>query len=126
MALIVASEAQEQRSLVRWLSYHPVLKNFYCKNNNEGKRTEAQGYNLKLMGLRPGVSDILIYYPTTKYHGLWLEVKRDKKYSKSEMSTPTWRAQEKFLETVKSVGFAGYLCYGWEDGKEIVEKYLGS
>ena len=103
---------------------HPILKNYFCKNNNEGKRSEAQGWNLKLMGLRPGVSDLFIYYPTRTYHGLWLEVKRNKKYSKSEMLTDTWIAQQEFINLVKSVGYAGETCYGFLDGKRIVETYL--
>jgi hypothetical protein len=120
----IPTENQEQRALVKWLIYHPIVRDFFCKNNNEGKRTDAQGNNLKLMGLRPGVSDLLIYWPTNTYFGLWLEVKRNKKYSKSERSTDTWIAQEKFIETVKSVGFAGEFCYGWIDGKRIIEEYL--
>jgi len=80
------------------------------------------------MGLRPGASDLFIYYPNkskTKA-GLWLEVKRNKKYTPSERKTETWIAQEKFIETVKTVGFEGKFCYGWIDGKEIIEAYLSS
>lgn len=121
---LIGSENQEQRALVKWLSMHPVLKNFYCKNNNEGQRTVAQGWNLKLMGLRPGVSDILVYYPSKTKHGLFLEVKRNKKYSKSEMETDTWIMQQEFINTVKSVGYEGKTCYGWEDGVRIIQEYL--
>lgn len=117
-------EIYEQKALIQWLSYHPLLKKFFHKTNNEGKRTPRQGSQLKQLGLRPGVSDIFIYYPSTSYHGLWIEVKRDKKYSPSERSSPTWIAQEQFLKDVKSVGFAGYFCYGWIDGKRIIERYL--
>lgn len=113
-------------ALVTWLNYHPLLKEFFCKNDNEGKRTPIQGHNLKRLGLRSGVSDIFIYYPTKTYHGLWLEVKRNKKYSKSERSANSWLAQEKFIDRVKSVGFAGHFCYGWNEGKEIIENYLNS
>ena len=118
------SENQEQRALVRWLSLHPVLKNHFCKNNNEGKRTAAQGYNLNLMGLRSGVSDLFIYYPTKTYHGLFLEIKRNGHYPTSSRKTSTWISQEKFIETVKSVGYAGAFCFGWEDGKRVIEEYL--
>ncbi len=76
------------------------------------------------MGLRPGVSDLFIYYPTNTFHGLFLEVKRDKSYTPSERSTATWIAQEEFMKHVKTVGFAGETCYGWLDGKRIVESYL--
>lgn len=123
---IVPSERQEQLALVKWLGYHPILKNYFCKNDNEGKRTPQQGANLKRLGLRPGVSDIFIYYPSNGFHGLWIEMKRNKKYTKSEMNTPTWIAQERFLESVKSVGYEAKICYGWEDGVRVIERYLRS
>ncbi len=118
------TENQEQKALVKWLGYHPVLKNFYLKLNNEGKRTEQQGFNLKLMGLRPGASDMLIFYPTKTYHGLFLELKRNKKYTPSERRTNTWVAQEEFQKTVKSVGYHADICYGWEEGTKIIDAYL--
>lgn len=124
MKLVIPKEDQEQRALVKWLSYHPIVRDFFCKNNNEGKRSDIQGRNLKLMGLRPGVSDLFIYYPTKTYHGLWLEIKRNKKYTPSEKKTPTWIAQEKFIELVKSVGYQAHICYGWEEGKRVIEDYL--
>ena len=122
--ILIPTENQEQRALVKWLSYHPVLRNFYLKLNNEGKRSEAQGWNLKLMGLRPGASDLLIFYPTNQFHGLFLEVKRNRKYTPAEKLSPTWEAQTKFLEMVKSVGYEGKVCYGFIDGKHIIEQYL--
>jgi len=122
--LAIPVERVEQRALVKWLSIHPVLRDFFCKNNNEGKRTDIQTAHLKLEGLRPGVSDLFIYYPTKTYHGLWLEVKRNMVYPPSAKKTPTWIAQEAFQETVKSVGFAAHFCYGWNDGREIIQRYL--
>jgi len=122
--MTVPLERMEQKWLVDWLNLHPVLKEFFYKTNNEGKRTPQQTHFLKLMGLRPGVSDIHVYYPTKSHPGLWLEVKRNKKYTPSEMRTDTWIAQEKFIETVKSVGFQGHFCYGWLDGKRIIDAYL--
>lgn len=122
--IAIPSENQEQRALVKWLSYHPIVRDYFCKNNNEGKRTEAQGHNLKLMGLRPGVSDLAIFYPTKTYHGLWLEMKRNMKYPPSARRAETWVHQEEWLARMRGVGFCGEFCYGWEDGKRIVEAYL--
>ncbi len=124
MRSLIPSEAVEQRALVRWLSFHPILKNYFCKNNNEGERTGRQGRNLQLLGLRSGVSDLFIYYPTASYAGLWLEIKRNRTYAPSERRSLTWIAQESFLEGVKGVGYAGYFCFGWEEGKTIIEHYL--
>lgn len=117
-------EYVEQAALVSWLAIHPKLKKYFLKNDNEGKRTPAQGNQAKRLGLRRGVSDLFICYPTTAYHGLWLEIKRNKKYTPSEQSTETWKAQENFIEDMKSIGYAGFFCYGWIDGKNIIESYL--
>lgn len=122
----VPKEHVEQTALVAWLRVHPKLKKFFLKNDNEGKRTPAQGFQAKRMGLRPGTSDLFIAWPTSTYPGLWLEVKRNKEYTPSERRTNTWRAQEEFIDEMKSVGYAGYFCYGWEDGKRIIESYLRS
>ena len=78
------------------------------------------------MGLRSGVSDLFIYYPTKTYHGLWIEMKRNKKYTPSERKTDSWLAQEEFIKTIKSVGYWGEFCYGFSDAKVIVDCYLRS
>lgn len=122
--LVIPSEAQEQKSLVKWLSYHLVLRDHFCKIENEGKRTLAQGFHAKLMGLRPGVSDLFIYYPTKTYHGLFLEIKRNMNYPNSARKSDSWVAQENFISIVKSVGFSGQFGYGWIDSKRIIEEYL--
>lgn len=78
------------------------------------------------MGLRPGVSDLFIPYPSKsgKYAGLWLEVKRAMNYPPSARQSESWRLQEIWIERMKTVGFDGHFCYGWIDGKEIIERYL--
>lgn len=124
MKTIPPLERQEQEWLVQWLNLHPILKNFVVKIDNEGKRTPIQGFRLKKLGLRPGASDLFISYPTRACHGLYLEMKRNRVYTPSERTTPTWKSQEEFQEKMKSVGFAAFFCYGWLDGKRIVENYL--
>jgi len=120
----LATEFQEQAALVKWLSMHPTLKDFYCKIPNDGLRTPITGRLMQLTGLRKGAGDLLIYYPNSRYHGLWIEMKRNKKYTASERRTETWVAQEKFQNIVKSVGYAHFFCYGWEDAKNVIEAYL--
>jgi hypothetical protein len=122
--IVTPSERTEQLALVKWLSLHAKLKDYFFKIDNEGKRTEKQGFMAKMLGLKPGVSDLFIFYPTKTYHGLFLEMKRNKVYSKSERATPSWIAQESFLDNVKMVGYQGHFCYGWVEGKRIVEEYL--
>lgn len=133
MKATIPSESEEQRALVEWLNLHPLLRNLFAKLDNEGKRhtiiKNGRTFNLGLIravkqGLRYGLSDLLIYFPTKTYHGLFLEMKRNKIYTPSEKRTRTWIAQENFKETVKSVGYACETCYGWEHGKRVIEEYL--
>jgi hypothetical protein len=122
--LQIATEKQEQRAIVKWLSVHRKLSRYYFKITNEGNRTPAQARNLKLEGLRPGVSDIFIAYPTSIHHGLFLEVKRNMNYPPSAKNSETWLLQEEWLTRVKSVGFEGRFCYGFDDAIKIIEEYL--
>jgi hypothetical protein len=117
-------EWEEQDNLVKWLSLHPILKDFYCKNHNEGKRSAKDGAFLVRQGLRAGVSDLFIYYPKNQYHGLWLEMKRNKSYTLSARLSESWIAQETFMDIVTSVGFDAHFCFGWEHAVKIIENYL--
>ena len=118
------TEAQEQRWLVKWLMMHPILKEFVVKLNNEGKRTPIQGHQLKLLGMHPGASDLFIAYPAHGRSGLWLEIKKNRLYTASERDTATWIAQARFIALMRSVGFSGDFCYGWEHAKVLVDDYL--
>lgn len=124
--LPIPLEDHEHMAIVKWLSYHPIVREYFLKLNNEGKRSPVTGHRLKQLGLKPGASDLFIFYPSKTYHGLFLEIKRNKKYTPSEMSTPTWIAQEKFIESAKKVGYWGDFCYGFSDGIRIIEAYLKS
>ena len=121
-------EYQEQRWLVKWIKCHHLIKEYVIKTNNEGVRSPQQGRMLKLMGMCVGASDLLIAYPNrnrTKA-GLWLEVKRNMVYPPSAKRSASWIAEEMFIERMKIVGFDGKICYGWIDGKKIIEDYLVS
>jgi hypothetical protein len=76
------------------------------------------------LGLRSGVSDLFVAFPTGLYSGLFLELKRNKRYTPSEMKTPSWIAQQIFIDDMKSVGYEAKFCYGCEDGIRIIESYL--
>lgn len=123
MTTLIATENQEQRALVKWIRTQRKFDGLLIKLNNEGRRSEAQGWNLKLMGMEPGAHDLFLALPTTQYHGLWLEVKRNRKYSNSEMARGSFAAQIIFGERMKSIGFAAHFCYGWEHGKHLIECY---
>lgn len=121
---VVPTENQEQRSLIKWIKTQPMIRELVVKQTNEGQRSQGSGFNLKLLGMNVGASDVFLAYPTEIYAGLWLEIKRNKRYTPSERSTSTWIGQERFQELMRDVGYAASFCFGWEDGKRIIEEYL--
>lgn len=120
----IPKEYQEQRDLVRWIRFNPTIKDYIIKLNNEGKRTAAQTFNLKMMGLCPGASDLFLAFPAHGKHGFFIELKRNKEYTDSDRKTATWIGQLAFIEKIKKVGYHADFCYGWEDAKIKIERYL--
>lgn len=121
---LVPSEMDEQRELIKWIRYQPAIKRYVVKLNNEGRRTPAAGWHLKQLGMCVGASDLFLAYPVGVYHGLWLELKRNRKYSPSERETNTWVGQLGFQAEMRKVGYACAFCYGWKHASEIILQYL--
>ncbi len=117
MKKLIPTELEEQKAFVKWMMYNKVVKDFYAKLHNEGKRSVKMGHLLKLLGLRPGASDLFIAYPAHGYHGLWIEMKRRR------LSVVSC-AQRIWLERMRSVGYAAHACYGFDEAKTVVENYL--
>ena len=122
----IATENQEQRSLVRWIRMQPQIRDYLVKLNNEGRRNTAQGWNLKMMGMCKGASDLFLAYPIHPYHGLWIELKRSKRYCASERSHPTWIDQSAFIERMRGIGYDAHICFGFEEGIKVIKAYFGT
>ena len=110
-----------------------MLADYFCKIDNEGyrkiivkngKEVPVGLFHASAMGLRAGVSDLFIYYPTNRFHGMWIELKRNMNYPPSARHSDTWQAQVKFQEQVKSKNYHAVTCYGWEHAKKEIEEYL--
>ena len=121
---VIPLEYQEQQALVQWLNLMPALRPYLVKITNEGKRTVAGGYWMQRQGMCAGASDLFFAYPVADRHGFWLEMKRRMQYSKSDMASPRWLQQLRFLETMRAVGYEAQMCYGFDEGKAMIESYL--
>lgn len=106
-----------QIPLVKWFkSTYPSLGEFLMHFPNEGKRTKHGGFYLKLMGMRPGVSDLFLAYPRGKFAGLWMELKMPlKKPSGNQLN---------FLQDMANVGYE--IWWGTEliEAKRKIQNYL--
>jgi hypothetical protein len=71
---------------------------------------------LKAEGVVPGVSDLVLFMPNTKYHGLFLELKI-KPNKQSEH-------QKKWQLIVEAMNYRYVMVYSFEDFKLQIESYF--
>lgn len=113
------TEAEEQTALFQWaaLKEHtcPPLKMMYAVPNG-GSRHRKEAMNLKLQGLKAGVPDICLAYPSGGYHGLYIELKVGKNKPSDK--------QKEWLSNLSAAGYMTAVCYGWMEAKRIIEIYL--
>jgi hypothetical protein len=115
----LSSEAIEQRKLFNWAKMmqfeYPELSLLFAIPNG-GHRNAIEAKNLKMQGVKPGVSDIFLPVPRHGLHGLWLELK----YGKGKLS----EHQKKWLEDMKEQGYGTSVCYSYEEARNVITSYL--
>jgi len=117
------SEYILQCKIVQYLNDH--YPNLLFTASAGGARTSiGTAMKLKMMGCKAGVPDLMIFYPTKKYHSLFIELKteenRDFGIKKGRVSPE----QEKWIDKLNLLGYCARVCYGYENTKETIEKYL--
>lgn len=113
-------EAEEQETLFSVIEgaklvYPELCMAFHVPN--EGKRSRYTGSSLKKQGLRSGVPDIYLDVPRLEWHGLRIELKRQKAYRISE-------AQREWIKDYNRYGYAAAVCFGWEEAWELIVAYI--
>lgn len=112
-------ETQEQIMFMAELQIkHPKVYEHTFHIANERKTKKITGLILKCMGVKRGVSDIMIAYPHGKYPGMFIEMKAKK-------GRPTVE-QKEFLDRMKKVGYYTCIAYGALEAYEHVAAYLQS
>lgn len=111
------SEKQEQIALFKRAQHHEICKKYMFHIPNGGFRNFLEGRALKMQGVKPGVPDIFLAYPKNDKHGLFIELKNNKK-SRTSLSQQEWIAK------LNTAGFLAKICYGWEDAWSCIEEYL--
>jgi hypothetical protein len=110
------SETKEQEALIARAQYHPITRELLYAIPNDGIRTLIQGAKFKRRGLRPGMPDICLPYPSNGYHALYIELKTDK-------GKPT-KEQLECIAKLNHYGNHAVIAYGWEEAWEIITNYL--
>lgn len=112
------NESKEQEALIKRAQYHPITKDLLYAIPNDGIRTSIQGARFKRRGLRPGMPDICLPYPSKGYHALYIELKRADKKNR------TTQSQNECISNLRKAGNAAHVAYGWVEAWNIIEDYL--
>jgi hypothetical protein len=89
---------------------------------NGGSRHKAEAAKLKAMGVKVGVSDILLPVCRGRWSGLWIELKRPASVGKVKGVISD--EQSEWIAKMKLQYFDGVVCYGWIEARDKILEYL--
>ena len=119
MTRVLSKERQIQIAVIDWVRLqYPWLIDYTIYIMNERKCSARTGHMLNRMGRLPGASDLLFAWPTSKYYGLFLELKRPD-------GKPT-KTQIEFLERMNKIGYLATIAYDFEEAIIIIKDYLSN
>ena len=108
------SERSHQMRLHRWLMKENIL---HFAPYNEGCQDEKAGRIAKMMGLSPGIPDLVFPIPRKPHHGLYLELKRQGR-------GVVGGAQEWWLKTLLAASYEARVSWSFDESVQIINDYL--
>ena len=116
----VPTEAQEQMTLFSWAAMqsgkYPELNLLYHVPNG-GSRHKAEAGRLRAEGVKAGVPDLYLPVARGQYHGLYIELKRQRGGRISE-------EQVRWIDGLLEQGYAAAICKGWQEAASVIIDYL--
>lgn len=113
----MASEHDHQVALIKWfdLRYKEHRGRLFAIPNG-GQRHVIVAAKLKAEGVRKGAPDLMLPVPKNGYHGLFIELKKEKGRATEE--------QEEWLDYLNQQGYLAMLCRGADEAKIVIINYL--
>ena len=87
-------------------------------NPNGGLRDKRTAARLKAEGVKPGVPDVTVAIARGGFHGLWLELKRQRGGTVS-------KEQKRVHGALRAAGYRVEVCVGAEHAWRVLCEYLG-
>jgi hypothetical protein len=104
---VCPTEDKEQILLAVWLTKKGIK---FTASANGGKRNLLEALKFKRMGVSAGFPDIEIPLPIAPYHGLYIELKRQKGGKLSE-------SQIEWLNYLNEKGYYAVVARGFDEAK---------
>ena len=120
----MGAEDLEQVAVIAWADTHldlypEVAYLFHVPNG--GLRAKTTAIRLKLMGVRRGISDLILLVPRGGFHGLLIELKiMDGAGRKSRVS----KEQKAFISFEQRQGYCAVICYDRFEAIRTIIAYL--
>jgi len=127
-AVPVPTERQEQKWLIQWCDQNahliPALGRVYAIMNAGGYSGGFAANKLRVIeavrqGVRKGYPDIGLDVARGGYHGLRIEIKR-------ERGGTTAPEQREWHEWLREQGLRVEVCKGFEEARDVLLEYLGA
>lgn len=117
------SEHADQVLFFLWCELYydllPPLEDFYANANGGHLSGINQGRKRKAEGVKKGIPDIFLPFPTRHYSGLYIELK---KKNDGKVSVD----QKRWLTRLRARGYCTRVCRGLEDAQLETIMYLAS
>ena len=84
---------------------------------NGGRRDKITGARLKAEGVVAGVPDVFLASPRQGFHGLYIEMKRQR-------GGTVQATQKELITALRLAGYRVEVCKGWWEAREVIENYL--
>lgn len=111
---MIPSERDEQIMFVAWLA----ANGYRCSASaNGGSHNLLEALNLKKKGFSKGFHYVEARLPSGKYHGFFVEMKRQK----GGIITPE---QTEWLAYLRSKGYYAEIAKGFDEAKKLFLEYL--
>ena len=121
------SERSQQRAFLQWCALnthkYSCLRWMYHIMNSavvgkDPKDRAIRGAMMVADGVRKGVVDLCLPFPSSGYHGLYIEFK-----APGKLKTTTIE-QKEFLAFVNANGSVGVVMDSWEKARDLTVDYL--
>ena len=119
------SEDGHQMAVFAWaadnVDKYPQLEYLFAIPNG-GQRHIAEATKFVATGLRKGVPDIFLPFGINNAHGLFIEMKIEKKRNTKDGGLS--KEQLDWIPALKQAGYAVAVCYSWIEARDCIINYL--
>lgn len=115
---VIPYESAEQAAVIQWWGLqYPDYDILLFAIPNGGLRNKVTAAKLKKEGVKPGVADLFLCLPNGIYHGLFIEMKREKGGRQAD-------SQKAFQAAVEEQGYCYVVACGFKEAVLRIKDYL--